>query len=411
MRSRVREENALMVPQTQPNLSACGTDSRSEQGIRHNRQRLFNPTTSVQSMRIVLTAAVVAAAIHAAAWYLTDRTATPADVGNSHRLRFLQPVPAGRRPADAPADHSGRADRAGSCAPSPVSRRASAPTRSSTASIRCRRSPASLGLNVALGAWVGDTPERDKAEIEEVVQLAKQHRNVRSVLVGNEVLLRAERTPDEMIALIQKAKKQVRVPVSTGEIWYEWMKNPKLVSAVDFLAVHILPYWEGIAPEQAVSYTLEKIDLLRKTYPGKRIVVAEFGWPSQGYNRLDAVPGPLTAGGDHPRLRRRSRAARHRVQHRRGLRSDLEDQRRKRRRLLGPVRRRPQRQVPADRPGRDARRRLEGGGGSRHRPAAEHAGLALPPTDAGPRARVRRLRQRARLRYRRGAGLSVRDTT
>ena len=51
------------------------------------------------------------------------------------------------------------------------------------------------------------------------------------------------------------------------------MENPKLVSAVDFLAVHILPYWEGVAPEDAVNYTLEKIDLLRKTYPGKRIVV------------------------------------------------------------------------------------------------------------------------------------------
>ena len=176
-----------------------------------------------------------------------------------------------------------------------------------------------------------------------MVQLAKQHRNVRSVLVGNEVLLRAERTPDELIALIQKVKKQVRVPVSTGEIWYEWMENPKLVSAVDFLAVHILPYWEGVAPEQAVSYTIEKIDLLRKTYPGKRIVVSEFGWPSQGYNRLDAVPGRLIQAEDHPRLRRRGRAARHRVQHRRGLRSDLEDQRRQRRRLLGHVRCRPRR--------------------------------------------------------------------
>ena len=64
--------------------------------------------------------------------------------------------------------------------------------------------------------------------------------------------------------------------------------------------VHILPYWEGVAPEHARSYTLEKIELLRKTYPGKRIVVSEFGWPSQGYNRLDAEPGRLKQAEDHP---------------------------------------------------------------------------------------------------------------
>ena len=50
---------------------------------------------------------------------------------------------------------------------------------------------------------------------------------------------------------------------------------------------------EGVAAEDAIQYTIEKIELLRRTYPGKRIVVAEFGWPSQGYNRNDAVPGPL----------------------------------------------------------------------------------------------------------------------
>jgi glucan 1,3-beta-glucosidase len=37
-----------------------------------------------------------------------------------------------------------------------------------------------VGLNVILGAWVGDTPERDQAELETVVQLTKQHRNVKA---------------------------------------------------------------------------------------------------------------------------------------------------------------------------------------------------------------------------------------
>lgn len=244
-------------------------------------------------MRIVLTAAVVAAAIHAAAWHLTDRSVAPADLNTPIDYVSYSPYLHGEDPRThrqtIPAEQIER-DLAAVASVAQGVR-----TYSTIDGIdQVPEIAGKLGLNVALGAWVGDTAERDKAELEEVVQLAKQHRNVRSVLIGNEVLLRGERTPEELITLIQKAKKQLRVPVSTGEIWYEWMQYPKLVSAVDFLAVHILPYWEGVAPDQAVAYTIEKVELLRKTYPGKRIVVSEFGWPSQGYNRLKADPGQLT---------------------------------------------------------------------------------------------------------------------
>lgn len=150
-----------------------------------------------------------------------------------------------------------------------------------------------LGLDVVLGAWIGDTESRDRAEIDTVVELTRTNRNVRSVLVGNEVLLREERTTEELIALIRDVQQQVHVPVSTSEIWYLWLQNPELVSAVDYISVHILPYWEGVSAEQAVSYTMDRVQELREAYPGKKIVISEFGWPSQGYNNRDAVPGEL----------------------------------------------------------------------------------------------------------------------
>jgi exo-beta-1,3-glucanase (GH17 family)/cellulose synthase/poly-beta-1,6-N-acetylglucosamine synthase-like glycosyltransferase len=153
---------------------------------------------------------------------------------------------------------------------------------------------ADAGLNVILGAWIGDTAERDASEIETVVRLAQQNRNVKSLMIGNEVLLRGERTADELIDMIRSVKRQVRVPVSTSEIWYLWLQNPELVKTVDFIAVHVLPYWEGVSAEDAVSYTLGKLQLLRETFPGKRIVLTEFGWPSQGYNYLEADPGAIT---------------------------------------------------------------------------------------------------------------------
>ena len=244
-------------------------------------------------MRIVLTAAMVAAAIHAAAWSLTDRSANPADIDSPISYVSYSPYLKGEDPRThrqtIPAEQI-EGDLAAIAGVAQGVRIYS----TIDGLDQVPDIAAKLGLNVIAGSWVGDTEERDQSELAEVVQIAKQHRNVRSVLVGNEVLTRAERTPDELIALIQKAKKQVRVPVSTGEIWNIWLEQPKLVRAVDFMAVHILPYWEGVAPEEAVAYTLDKIELLKRTYPGKRIVVTEFGWPSQGYNRLDAAPSQLS---------------------------------------------------------------------------------------------------------------------
>ncbi len=243
-------------------------------------------------MRVVLVAALLAAAVHAAGWVASFRQERPADYTGRISYLSYSPYKPGADPKDreaVPVEQlrddlaviSGVADG----------------VRTYSVIDGVDQVPAiagKLGLNVIAGAWIGDTEERDRHEIDTLVSLAKQNRNVRSVLVGNEVLLRAERTVDEMIQLIREVKGRVRVPVSTGEIWYLWLENPQLVNAVDYIAVHILPYWEGVAAENAIEYTLGKIDELRRKYPGKRIVVTEFGWPSQGYNNLDAQPSALS---------------------------------------------------------------------------------------------------------------------
>ena len=83
------------------------------------------------------------------------------------------------------------------------------------------------------------------------------------------------------------------MPVTTGEIWTVWIDHPELASAVDFIAAHILPYWEGFDASTAVDHTIEFYDKLRQMHPGKRIVIAEFGWPSAGYNFHQANPGRI----------------------------------------------------------------------------------------------------------------------
>jgi exo-beta-1,3-glucanase (GH17 family)/cellulose synthase/poly-beta-1,6-N-acetylglucosamine synthase-like glycosyltransferase len=152
---------------------------------------------------------------------------------------------------------------------------------------------AELGLKVTLGIWIDKNEVRNEREIQQAIALARRYGNVNAIVVGNETIYRAEKTIPELIRLIQRVKRQSPVPVTTGEIWSVWVDHPELASAVDFIAAHILPYWEGVATGKAVDQAIEFYDKLRRTHPGKRIVIAEFGWPSAGYNMHRANPGRI----------------------------------------------------------------------------------------------------------------------
>jgi exo-beta-1,3-glucanase (GH17 family)/cellulose synthase/poly-beta-1,6-N-acetylglucosamine synthase-like glycosyltransferase len=152
---------------------------------------------------------------------------------------------------------------------------------------------AEFGLKVTVGAWIDKDQARNEREINSALSLARHYSNVDAIVVGNETTLRAEMSVDDLIKLIQKVKRSSPVPVTTGEIWTVWIDHPELASAVDFIAAHILPYWEGFNAKTAVDHTIEFYDKLRQVHPGKRIVIAEFGWPSAGYNFHQAIPGRM----------------------------------------------------------------------------------------------------------------------
>jgi Exo-beta-1,3-glucanase len=138
-------------------------------------------------------------------------------------------------------------------------------------------------INITLGAWLGADPvanERELTRLEAIVQ--RPPYNVVRVIAGNETLLRKDLTVDQMIAYLDQLRKDIQVPVSTAEPWHVWLKYPELAQHVDFLAVHMLPYWEGISVNKAVGYIVNKMNLLKQAFPNKPIVIAEVGWPSNG---------------------------------------------------------------------------------------------------------------------------------
>src|SRR5450631_782379 len=152
---------------------------------------------------------------------------------------------------------------------------------------------AEFGLRATIGAWIDKHQERNEREILSVTELAKRYSNVNGIIVGNETVYRGEQKVSDLIQMIQRVKRSTRLPVTTGEIWHVWIEHPELVSQVDYIAAHILPYWEGFSDKQAVDQAILIYDKLRQAYPGKRIVIAEFGWPSAGYNLKDAEPGRI----------------------------------------------------------------------------------------------------------------------
>ena len=150
---------------------------------------------------------------------------------------------------------------------------------------------AEFGLKVMVGAWIDKNVDRNKREIDAAITLARRNSNVIGVVVGNEVIYRGEQEVADLIEMIKRVKKSVGVPVTTGEIWHVWREFPQLANNVDFIAAHVLPYWENFTDKQAVDQAVDRFNLLRDLFPGKRVVIAEFGWPSAGYNLLNANPG------------------------------------------------------------------------------------------------------------------------
>jgi exo-beta-1,3-glucanase (GH17 family)/cellulose synthase/poly-beta-1,6-N-acetylglucosamine synthase-like glycosyltransferase len=139
-----------------------------------------------------------------------------------------------------------------------------------------------MGLNITLGAWLDRHPDANAAELAKTVQVANANPDVKQIMVGNETVLRGDQTVPELISEINMVKAQTHVPVSTAEPWHVWLKYPALGNSVDFITVHLLPYWEGVPENVAVQDAMNRLAQVHKAFPGKRIVIGEIGWPSDG---------------------------------------------------------------------------------------------------------------------------------
>ena len=151
------------------------------------------------------------------------------------------------------------------------------------------------GLKVLLGAWIGSEGPKNDREIAATIKLANAYPNtVAAVIVGNEVLLRRDQTAQKLDSYLKQVKAAVHMPVTYADVWEFWLQNPQLASDVDFITVHMLPYWEDqpIAVPRALQHVTDILKKVQASFPGRKLFVGEIGWPSLGRMREDARPSP-----------------------------------------------------------------------------------------------------------------------
>ena len=151
------------------------------------------------------------------------------------------------------------------------------------------------GLKVLLGLWVSGHTDRTQYQISTGVALANRFPDVvRAIIVGNEVLLRGEVSPAMLAETIRGVKSRVKMQVTYADVWEFWLRYRELANVVDFVTIHILPYWED--DPVAARAAADHVDTIRKrvieNFPGKEIVIGEVGWPSAGRMREAALPSP-----------------------------------------------------------------------------------------------------------------------
>ena len=152
------------------------------------------------------------------------------------------------------------------------------------------------GLKLLLGAWVSRDPAATQLEVEALIASANANPDVVSaVIVGNEALLRKEVTAAQLVKLIETVKNQVKQPVTYADVWEFWDQHPQLAPAVDFLTIHLLPYWED--QPSGIDAALSHVAAIRETFgqrfAPKDILIGETGWPSEGRQRESALPSRI----------------------------------------------------------------------------------------------------------------------
>lgn len=152
-----------------------------------------------------------------------------------------------------------------------------------------------MGIQTLVGAWLGRDEEKNRQEIHNLIQLAKEGL-VDIAAVGNEVLYRKDLTERQLIEYIQLVKNEIPgIPVGYVDAYYEFVQRPQVSDVCDIILCNCYPYWEGTEAKHAFAHMREMFRQATMAANGKKVIITETGWPSKGQNLGNAAPSMLNA--------------------------------------------------------------------------------------------------------------------
>lgn len=152
-----------------------------------------------------------------------------------------------------------------------------------------------LGMKTLVGAWLGKDDQKNHQEIESLIQLARDG-YVDYAAVGNEVLYRKDLTESELLNIIQHVKNEIPdIPVGYVDAYYEFVQRPAITEICDVILCNCYPYWEGTGFVDSFQHMQHMYHQAFTVANGKKVIITETGWPSQGETLGGAEPSNLNA--------------------------------------------------------------------------------------------------------------------
>ena len=152
-------------------------------------------------------------------------------------------------------------------------------------------------LKVIAIIWLDKDIVVNNQSIASGIEVAKAFpKTIVKLSCGSEIRTRHGSVFDgEILKCIDSLRKAgVKQPITTIDTWWEWCNRATpcqktgFEAKVDWLGINIFPWWENkhasvhtcTTAEQAADFHIARLEEIRRTYPGKEVIITEFGWPS-----------------------------------------------------------------------------------------------------------------------------------
>lgn len=152
-------------------------------------------------------------------------------------------------------------------------------------------------LKVIAIIWLDNDINFNTQSIKSGIEVAKAFpKTIIKLSCGSELRTRhAYEFDGEISRCIDSLRKAgVEQPITTIDTWWEWCnrsspcKKTGFEKQVDWIGINIFPWWENIystaypctTAKQAANFHIARAASVKQAYPGKDVIITEFGWPS-----------------------------------------------------------------------------------------------------------------------------------